>query len=71
VHLLSSLLGLLSLLVIVGGFVSLFVRRNRERVRNAPLRAEIEAHVRFKPGFTVPGFSERAVLGAPAAFGFR
>jgi hypothetical protein len=48
VHLLSSLLGLLSLLVIVGGFVSLFVRRNRERVRNAPLRAEIEAQVRFQ-----------------------
>lgn len=51
-HLLSSLLRTLSSvlipLVIVGGFVSLFVRRNRERARNAPLRAGIEAQVRFK-----------------------
>ena len=51
-HLLASLLNTLSSvlipLVIVGGFVSLFVRRNRERAVNAPLRAEIGAQVRFK-----------------------
>ena len=35
-------------LVIVGGIVYLFVRRNSERERNAPLRAEITALVRFE-----------------------
>lgn len=35
-------------LVIIGGFVYLFTRRNRERTGNAPLRAEIEAHVCFE-----------------------
>jgi hypothetical protein len=52
VHVLASLLGALAStlipLVIVGGFVSLFVRRNRDRAMNAPLRAEIGAQVRFK-----------------------
>jgi hypothetical protein len=35
-------------LVIIGGAVYLFTRRNRERNRNAPLRGEIEARVCFK-----------------------
>jgi hypothetical protein len=33
---------------ILCGFVYLFVRRNRERTRNAPLRHEIEARVSFR-----------------------
>jgi hypothetical protein len=45
---LSPLSSVLMPLVIIGGFVSVFMRRNRERARNAPLRAEIEAQVRFK-----------------------
>jgi len=32
-------------LLIIGGFVYLFIRRNRERAGNAPLRGEIEARV--------------------------
>jgi hypothetical protein len=35
-------------LLILGGFVYLFTRRNRERDRNAPLRGEIEARVCFE-----------------------
>ena len=35
-------------LLIIGGFVYLFVRRNRERAENAPLRGEIEARVCFE-----------------------
>ena len=35
-------------LLILGGFVLLYTRRNRERDRNAPLRGEIEARVCFK-----------------------
>ena len=35
-------------LLIIGGIVYLFTRRNRERDRNAPLRGEIEARVCFK-----------------------
>ena len=35
-------------LLIAGGFVYLFTRRNRERAGNAPLRGEIEAQVRFE-----------------------
>lgn len=35
-------------LLIISCIVYLFVRRNRERARNAPLRAEIEAQVRFE-----------------------
>jgi hypothetical protein len=34
-------------LLIIGGFVYLFMRRNRERAGNAPLRGEIEAQVCF------------------------
>jgi hypothetical protein len=35
-------------LLIIGGFVYLFIRRNRERAGNAPLRGEIEARVCFE-----------------------
>src|SRR5580692_3609465 len=35
-------------LLIIGGFVYLFVRRNRERAENAPRRGEIAARVRFE-----------------------
>jgi hypothetical protein len=35
-------------LLILGGIVLLYTRRNRERDRNAPLRGEIEARVCFK-----------------------
>ena len=35
-------------ILIIGGIVYLFTRRNRERDRNAPLRGEIEAQVCFK-----------------------
>jgi hypothetical protein len=35
-------------LLIIGGFVYLFIRRNRERAGNAPLRGEIEAQVCFE-----------------------
>jgi hypothetical protein len=35
-------------LVIVGGWVYLLVRRNRERTRNAPMRGEVEARVCFE-----------------------
>src|SRR5580658_8009621 len=35
-------------LLIAGGFVYLFTRRNRERAGNASLRGEIEARVRFE-----------------------
>jgi hypothetical protein len=35
-------------LLIIGGIVYLFTRRNRERARNAPLRGEIEAQVCFE-----------------------
>lgn len=34
-------------LFIIGVTVYMYVRRNRERARNAPLRSEIEARVRF------------------------
>ncbi len=40
-------LPVLASLVIVGGILYLFVRRNRERTANAPLRGEIQAGVRF------------------------
>lgn len=43
-----DLLPLLTPLVIIGGFMYLLMRRNRERSGNAPLRAEIEAHVCFE-----------------------
>jgi hypothetical protein len=36
---------LLMSLMIIGGWVYMLMRRNRELVRNEPLRAEIEAHV--------------------------
>jgi hypothetical protein len=35
-------------LLILGAFVYMFTRRNRERAGNAPLRGEIEARVRFE-----------------------
>jgi hypothetical protein len=35
-------------LVIIGGIVYLFLRRNRERAGSAPLRGEIEARVSFE-----------------------
>ena len=35
-------------LLIIGGFVYLFIRRNRERAGNASLRGEIEARVCFE-----------------------
>jgi hypothetical protein len=35
-------------LLIIGGFVYLLIRRNRERAGNAPLRGEIEARVCFE-----------------------
>jgi hypothetical protein len=35
-------------LLIIGGFVYLYMRRNRERARNAPLRSEIETRVCFR-----------------------
>jgi hypothetical protein len=35
-------------LVIIGGFVYMFLRRNRERAGSAPLRGEIEGQVRFE-----------------------
>ncbi len=44
----DRLLPLLMPLLIIGGWVYMFKRRNRERGRNAPLRAEIEAQVRFE-----------------------
>ena len=34
-------------LLIIGGWVYMLMRRNRERARNEPLRAEIAAQVRF------------------------
>jgi hypothetical protein len=42
-----EVLPILFSLVIVGGIVYLFVRQNRERTTNAPLRAEIQAQVRL------------------------
>jgi hypothetical protein len=39
---------LLITLLIIGGWVYMFKQRNRERARNAPLRAEIEAQARFE-----------------------
>jgi hypothetical protein len=45
------LLQLLISLAIAGGIGYLFVRRNRERARNAPLRAEIAAQVCFETTF--------------------
>jgi hypothetical protein len=39
---------LLILPLIVSGWIYMFVRRNRERTRNAPLRGEVEAHVCFE-----------------------
>ena len=39
---------LLAPLLIIGGWVYMFKRRNRERGRNAPLRAEIEAQRCFE-----------------------
>jgi len=47
-HLLSLLPPLLMPFLIIGGWVYMFMRRDRERARNAPLRAEIEAQVCFK-----------------------
>jgi hypothetical protein len=35
-------------LLIIGGWVYMFMRRNRERAKNAPLRAEIEAQACFE-----------------------
>jgi hypothetical protein len=35
-------------LVIIGGFVYMFTRQNRERAENAPLRGEIKARVCFE-----------------------
>ena len=40
--------GVLIPLLIIGGIVYLFARRNHERDRNAPLRGEIEAGVCFE-----------------------
>jgi hypothetical protein len=45
VHLLPPLL---APLLIAGGWVYMFRRRNRERDRNAPLRREVQADVRFE-----------------------
>jgi hypothetical protein len=39
---------LLISLLIIGGWMYMFARRNRERTANAPLRAQIEAQVRFE-----------------------
>jgi len=44
----DRLLPLLTPLLIVGGWVYMFKRRDRERGRNAPLRAEIEAQKCFE-----------------------
>jgi hypothetical protein len=35
-------------LLIIGGFLYMFMRQNRERAENAPLRGEIEARVCFE-----------------------
>jgi hypothetical protein len=42
------LLPLLGVLAIIAGWVYMFRRQDRERARNAPLRAEIEAQVCFE-----------------------
>jgi hypothetical protein len=39
---------LLTLAIIVGGIYVMFMQRNRERARNAPLRGEIQARVCFE-----------------------
>jgi hypothetical protein len=42
-----NLLPVLTAVVILGGILYLFIRRNNERTANAPLRSEIRAQVRF------------------------
>lgn len=53
-------------LLIIGGFVSLFMRRNRERAMNAPLRAEIEAQARMKTSL-----NKARILGTGGSGGTR
>jgi hypothetical protein len=57
-------------LIIIGGLVYMFMRRNRERAENAPLRDEIAARVCFETTLYRASFLGTGGLGAPAACGF-
>lgn len=58
-------------LLIIGGIVYLFTRRNRERDRNAPLRVEIEARVCFETTLDRVSVLGTGGFGGTRAYGFR